>query len=225
VGNAVFGQHYRDFSDVRRFVTMLRCAYQEDDRMKIAIFGSDPRAVAIGQLLVDAGYDVRFGDSGGIEPAEAAAEQAGAVADTPYNDAAVCEMLIFAGPRDQMDDLLAQAGQISAQTIVVDAMEGGLGDAADGSLQLARKLDSRRVVRASISLPQVGANVLYCSDDADAMTKVDEVFRSAGCVTTDRGPLVNAAAIEAPPEPTGATSFETLKAANARSSELLASGK
>jgi hypothetical protein len=173
--------------------------------MKIAIFGSDARAVALGRLLVDAGYHVCFGDVEGIEPAEAAAEKAGAVADTPYNDAAVCEMLIFAGPRDRMDDLLVRAGGISHQAVVVDAMEGALPDGTSGPELLARKLDSHRVVRVLIVAPQAGANVLYCGDDPDAMTMVEEVFRTAGCVTTDRGPLANAAEIEAPPNDSAVT--------------------
>jgi predicted dinucleotide-binding enzyme len=181
--------------------------------MKIAIFGSDPRAEAIGRLLVDAGYHVCFGDAEGLKPAEAAAERAGAVADSPYNDAALCDMLIFAGSREHVDDLLAQAGRISPQTVVVDAMEGALPGGGNGPELLARKLDTRRVVRALIVAPQTGANILYCGDDADAMTMVEEVFRTAGCVTTDRGPLANAAEIEAPSE-ARESSFETLKSAN-----------
>jgi predicted dinucleotide-binding enzyme len=171
--------------------------------MKIAIFGSDPRAVAIGRLLVDAGYHVCFGDADGMQPAEAAAERAGGVADTPYNEAAVCEMLIFAGSREQTDDLIARAGRISPQTVVVDAMEGALPDGGSGSELLARKLDTHRVVRVLIPAPLAGANFQYCGDDADAMTMVEEVFRTAGCVMTDRGPLANAAEIEAPAKTVG----------------------
>ncbi len=182
--------------------------------MKIGVFGSDPRAVAIGRLLVDAGYHVCFGDSEGMKPAEAAAAKAGAVADTPYNDAALCDMLIFAGSRSQIDDLLALAGCISHQTVIVDAMEEAPPDGSSGSELLAKKLDTRRVVRAQIGAPQVGANIQYCGDDADAMTMVEEVFRTAGCLTTYRGPLGNAAQIEPPPAAKGTTSFETLKSAN-----------
>ncbi len=157
--------------------------------MKIGVFGSTPRAVEIGRLLVDAGYHVCFGDAEGMKSAQAAADQAGAIADTPYNDAAVCEMLIFAGPREKTDDVLAQAGCISDQAVVVDAMEETNADDPSGTELLARKLNTHRVVRASIVAPQVGANISYCGDDADAMTKMEEVFRTAGCVTTYRGPL------------------------------------
>ena len=173
--------------------------------MKIGVFGSNARAVAIGRLLVDAGYHVCFGDADGMKPAQAAADQAGAQADTPYNDAAVCEMLIFAGPREKVDDLLVQAGCISPRAVVVDAMEESFTEDGSGSELLARKLNMHRVVRALIVAPQVGAEILYCGDDADAMTMLEEVFRTAGCVTTFRGPLAKAAEITLP-EPTGVRS-------------------
>lgn len=170
--------------------------------MKIAVFGSNPRAVAIGRLLVEAGYHVCFGDAEGMKAAQAAADRAGGVADTPYNEAAVCEMLVFAGSREKTDELLAQAGCISDQAVVVDAMdETTAGDPSSTEL-LARKLNTHRLVRALIVAPQVGANIPYWGDDADAMTKMEEVFRTAACVTTYRGPLAQAAG------------SETLKAAN-----------
>ena len=165
-----------------------------EDQMKIAVLGHDSRAAAIGQLLVDAGYEVGF------------------------ENAAECELLVLAGPQNQMDDLLAQAGQIPTTTIVIDAMEGPVARGAGGPVQLARRLHSHRVVFASIALPLTGANVLYCGDDAEAKTIVENVFRTAGCVTTDRGPLANAAEIEVPRKTTGESSFETLKFANAAAS-------
>ena len=86
-------------------------------------------------------------------------------------------MLIFAGSRAQLDDLLTAAGCISPDAVVVDAMEGTDGDGTD---LLAHKLDTHRVIRALIVAPQVNANIPYCGDDADAMTLFEEVFRTAG---------------------------------------------
>ena len=180
--------------------------------MKIAVFGSDARAVAIGKLLVDAGYRVCFGDAAGESQAEAAARQAGGVADTPYNDAASCEMLIFAGSRADLDNLLTVAGCISPNAVVVDAMEGTDGDGTD---VLVHKLNTHRVIRALIVAPQVNANIPYCGDDADAMTVFEEVFRTAGCLTTYRGPLAKAGEITLPgTEETGEASFKGVKSAN-----------
>jgi predicted dinucleotide-binding enzyme len=163
--------------------------------MKIAIFSSDTRAVAIGKLLTDAGYRVCFGDAAGAGRAKVAAQQAGGVADTPYNDAASCEMLIFAGSRDELDALLTATGCVSPDAVVVDAMEG---TDEGGPDLLAHKLDTHRVIRALIAAPQVNASIPYYGDDADAMTLFEEVFRTAGCLTAYRGPLAKAGEITLP---------------------------
>ena len=68
-------------------------------------------------------------------------------------------------------------------------MEESLSEDGSGSELLAHKLDTHRVVRALIVAPQVGAHILYSGDDADAMTLLEEVFRTAGCLTTYLGPL------------------------------------
>lgn len=182
--------------------------------MKIGVFGSTPRAVEIGRLLVGAGYHVCFGDTEGLKWAQAAADQAGGVADTPYNDAAVCEMLIFAGPREKADDLLARAGCISDHAVIVDAMEDPKPADPSGTEQLARKLNTHRVIRALIVAPEPGADIPYCGDDADAMTKMEEVFRTAGCLTTYRGPLAQASEIFPNGGSAAETGLETLKPAN-----------
>jgi predicted dinucleotide-binding enzyme len=181
--------------------------------MKIAVFGSDARAVAIGKLLADAGYHVCFGDAAGVNRAETAARQAGGVADTPYNDATSCEMLIFAGSRAEVDSLLTATGCISPDAVVVDAMEGTDGG---GPELLAHKLDTHRVIRALIVAPQVNANIPYCGDDADAMTLFEEVFRTAGCLTAYRGPLAKAGEITLPgTAETGEASFKSIRSTNA----------
>jgi predicted dinucleotide-binding enzyme len=183
--------------------------------MKIALFGSDARAVAIGRLLADAGYSLCFGDAEGTGRAEAAARQAGGVADTPYNDAISCEMLIFAGSRAAIDSLLTAVGCISPHTVVVDAMEGTDGK---GPELLARKLDTHRVVRALIVAPQVNATIPFCGDD-DAMALFEEVFHTAGCLTAYRGPLAKAGEITLPgTAEDGEASFKSIKSTNAVSS-------
>jgi predicted dinucleotide-binding enzyme len=180
--------------------------------MKIAVFGSDARAVAIGKLLADAGYHVCFGDAAGANRAETAARQAGGVADTPYNDALSSEMLIFAGSRAEVDGLLTATGSISPSAVVVDAMEG---DDRGGPDLLAHKLDTHRVIRALIVAPQVNASIPYCGDDADAMTLFEEVFRTAGCLTAYRGPLAKADEITLPgTAETGEASYKSIKSTN-----------
>lgn len=165
-------------------------------RMKIGIVGSDPRAVAIGRLFAEGGHDLCFGDPEGLDRAEHAADLAGGQADTPYNEAMVCELLVLATPRAETDAILAQTGAIAEAAVVVDAMEGLAADSPSGSEMLARKLDSHRVVRALIVLPQPGANISICGDDPDAKAIVEEALHACGCQTTDRGPLAKASELE-----------------------------
>jgi predicted dinucleotide-binding enzyme len=180
--------------------------------MNIAVFGSDARAVAIGKLLADAGYHVCFGDTAGGSRAETAAQQAGGVADTPYNDVLSSEMLIFAGSRAEVDSLLTATGSISPNAVVVDAMEG---DDGGGPELLAHKLNTHRVIRALIVAPQANASIPYCGEDDDAMALFEEVFRTAGCLTAYRGPLAKAAEITLPgTAETGDASFKSVKSTN-----------
>jgi predicted dinucleotide-binding enzyme len=152
--------------------------------MKIAVIGAGPRAAGICQLLTAGGYDVTRAD---LTDGEA------------YEAATGSEVVIFAGARTEMDEMIAKVGRILPETIVVDAMEGkATVDGESGAELLAKRLDSHRVVRASIERPEPNANILLAGDDKDAMTIVEEIFRKSGCVTTDRGTLVHAGEIEAP---------------------------
>jgi hypothetical protein len=139
--------------------------------VKIGVLGSDARAAAMGRLLFGAGHDVYSGDVG--------------------DGAAVCDMLIFAGPRSATDAIVAELGEIGNQTIVVDAMKGTLPEDLDGTALLAGKLGTYRVVRALIALPRAGSHVLMWGSDPGDMQVVAGVFRAAGCVTTACDPTLN----------------------------------
>ena len=84
----------------------------------------------------------------------------------------------------------------------VDAAEGSTATKTSGAELLSHMLDDHRVVRALVVLPQEGANVPICGDDANAKVIVDRMFQEAGCITTDRGPL--SAAKELEPRPVAA---------------------
>jgi hypothetical protein len=85
-------------------------------------------------------------------------------------DSSVCDMLIFAGPRGGTAEILDQLGRIDTRTVIVDAMEG------------MPSLRSRRVVRASISVPQNGTGVFLSGSNVEAVRLVGKVFRAAGCI-------------------------------------------
>ena len=169
--------------------------------MKIGIIGSNDRAVAIGRLLASGGHEVTMSDPESPQHgSERAAAKAGTEAEIPYRQAMTREMIVFAIPRQQVDTALTAVGSGVEAHAVVDAMEGPplVRNGASGAELLARKLNSHYVVRALIVLPQAGANIPICGDDAMAKTLVDEAIKACGCVTTDRGPLSNADELETP---------------------------
>jgi len=91
---------------------------------------------------------------------------------------------------------------------------------ADLSGRLSRRRAAQAVAEAEAEAETSAAE--RESDDADAMTVAEEVFRTAGCVTTDRGPLANAAEIETSAENSVITrdsSFATLKSVNTAQSQ------
>ena len=166
--------------------------------MIIGIVGSDDRAQAIGRLLSGGGHKVTFGDPSGKDRAKHAAAALGAQADLPYNQALKSDLLILAVPREHVDRAVAAVGS-GADAVIVDAVEGERGTAAhSGAEVLARKLDTHRVVRALINMPQSGSNIQICGDDPQSKVMVDRALHSCGCATTDRGPLASATELEAP---------------------------
>jgi predicted dinucleotide-binding enzyme len=166
--------------------------------MRIGIIGSDDRAMAIGRLLRGGGHQVTFADPATKERAKRAAFVVGARDEIPYKQAMSSDLLMLAVPRQQVDRAVTAVGS-GAEAVIVDAVEGERGNGShSGAEVLAQKLDSHRVVRALINMPQSGANIPICGDDPVSKVLVDRALHACGCVTTDRGPLSNAAELEAP---------------------------
>jgi hypothetical protein len=140
--------------------------------VRIGVVGSNARATEMGRLLVDAGHNVSSGDAG--------------------SGASVLDMLIFAGPRGGADEIVNRLGKVPDRTVVVDAMEGTVPAGPEGAALLAEKLGIGRVVRAMIAQPKAGSHVLMWGHDHADMQLVADVFRAAGCVTTDCDPTLNA---------------------------------
>lgn len=166
--------------------------------MRIGIMGSDDRAKAIGRLLRSGGHELIFSDPLATERAKRVGAELGAGHLIPYRQAMWSEVLILAIPRREVDRAITAIGS-GAEPIVVDAIADEHGNGAhSGTEMLARKLDSRRVVRALINMPQAGANIPICGDDPNAKSVVDRVLQDCGCLTTDRGSLAHATELEAP---------------------------
>jgi predicted dinucleotide-binding enzyme len=164
--------------------------------MKIAIVGSDQRAVAVGRLFASGGHDVTFGDASSKERADAAAAALGVRSESLYEQAMTRELLVFAFPRTDLDRTVAALGTIPHRVVVVDALAGAPPAPHRGAELLARKLNSHEVVRALMAVPLHGANVPICGDDPHAKSLVADALNACGCATADRGPLSNAPALE-----------------------------
>ncbi len=166
--------------------------------MRIGIIGSDDRAVAIGRLLKNGGHQVTLGDPAAEERAKRAASVLNARAEIPYRQAMSSDLLLLAVPQTDVDRAVRAVGS-GSQAVIVDAVEGERGTGSySGAEVLARKLDSHRVVRALINMPQAGANVAICGDDQVSKDVLDRALQASGVGTTDRGPLANAGELEAP---------------------------
>jgi predicted dinucleotide-binding enzyme len=166
--------------------------------MRIGIVGSDDRAKAIGRLLLTGGHQLTLADPGAKERARRAAAEIGAREEIPYQQAMRSDLLVLAVPDDEVDTAVKAVGS-RADAVIVDVVDGERGDGDhSGAERLALKLDSHRVVRALINLPETGANIPICGDDTNSKVLVDRALHSCGCVTTDRGPLAKAVELEAP---------------------------
>jgi len=166
--------------------------------MRIGIVGSDDRAMAIGRLLRSGGHQITFGDPAKAERAKRAAQAIGARDEVPYKQAMTSDLLMLAVPQQEVDRAVAAVGS-GAGAVIVDAVEGERGSGSrSGAEMLAHKLDSHRLVRALINMPQSGANVQICGDDPASKALVDRALHLCGCVTSDRGPLKHSVELEAP---------------------------
>lgn len=163
--------------------------------MKIGIVGTGSRAVAIGRLLASGGHDVSFSDPHDEAAAQRAAAEIGAASEIPYQQAMARELLVLACARRDIDAALAAIGS-GMESSVLDALDGGPEKPHQGAELIARKLNTHRIVRALIVLPQTGANIPICGDDEQTKVLVREAFEACGCLTTDRGPLSNAVELE-----------------------------
>jgi predicted dinucleotide-binding enzyme len=164
--------------------------------VRIGIVGSNDRAVAMGRLLRNGGHWLSFSDPCARDRARRVATILGARKESPYQQAMDSDLLLLAVPREEVDRAVRAVGS-GATAVIVDAVEGERGSASlSGAEMLAHKLDTHRVVRALINLPQPGSNVAICGDDPDSKRMVEHALRTCGCQATDYGALPHAKQLE-----------------------------
>lgn len=166
--------------------------------MKIAIVGTTQHGQAIGRLLADNGHDVSVSDT--YAPDRAAPVAAGIAADasaqTPYQQAAVSDVLILAIRWEDLDQVLTAMGPPPESAVIVDATRPRHPGSRSGAEMLSARLNTHRLVEAFEESPVIGAEVELCGDDPEAREIVGELIRSMGCVPKDKGGLKSAGEME-----------------------------
>jgi predicted dinucleotide-binding enzyme len=179
--------------------------------MRIGILGSGLMGGKLGTLFARAGHDVVFSYSRERSKLETLAREAGggARAGTPREAAKHAEMLLLAVHWSRVDDVLAQAGDLSRKIVVtcslpMNADDTGLvvAHTSSGAEELARKARGARVVSAFGTVPsevlfavfearngERRPSLVYSGDDEEAKAEVATLIRDLGFDPVDAGPL------------------------------------
>ena len=186
--------------------------------MRIGILGSGLMGGKLGTLFARVGHDVVFSYSRERSKLEGLAREAGhgARTGTPREAAQDAELLLLAVHWSRVDDVLAQAGDLTGKILVtcslpMNADDTGLvvAHTSSGAEELAKKARGARVVSALGTVPSEvlfavfdargsGArpSLVYCGEDERAKEIVAELIRDVGFDPVDAGPLRIARYIE-----------------------------
>jgi 8-hydroxy-5-deazaflavin:NADPH oxidoreductase len=186
--------------------------------MRIGILGSGLMGAKLGTLFARAGHEVVFSYARSKEKLKTLARDAGesARAGTPAEAAKSADVLLLAVHWSRVDDVLAQAGDLSGKVVVSCSLPMNEDDSdlvvahtSSGAEELAKKIPKARVVSAFNTVPSEvffgvfaarrkapRPNLVYCGDDARSKGVVAELIRDVGFDPVDAGPLRMARASE-----------------------------
>jgi predicted dinucleotide-binding enzyme len=186
--------------------------------MKIGILGSGLMGANIGSVFAQLGHGVIFSYSRSREKLQRLADMAGngASAGSPREVATQAEVIVLAVHWSQLDDALAQAGDLAGKiilscTVPLDPSNSNLvvGHSDSGAEVIARKLPGCQVVAAFQATPSEvlqdvfqGRNrsfrpsMVYCGDDRISKQCVSKLLEEFGFEPIDAGPLRLARYIE-----------------------------
>ncbi|MEA2599505.1 MAG: 8-hydroxy-5-deazaflavin:NADPH oxidoreductase [Acidobacteriota bacterium] len=179
--------------------------------MRIGILGSGLMGGKLGTIFARAGHEVVFSYARRPDKLRELARDAGgnARAGTPREAAQEADALLLAVHWSRMDDVLAQAGDLSGRVIVscslpMNADDTGLviAHTTSGAEELAKKVPEARVVCAFNTVPSevlfgvfearrkaVRPSLVFCGDDSGSKGIAAELIRDAGFDPVDAGPL------------------------------------
>lgn len=186
--------------------------------MRIGILGSGLMGGKLGTIFARAGHDVIFSYSRSRQKLERLAMDAGerARAGTPAEAAGDADALLLAVHWTRVDDVLAQAGNLSGKALLTcslpmskDDTHMVIGHTTSGAEELATKVPRAHVVSAFSTVPSEvlfpvferrgkgkPPDLIYCGDDKGAKKTTAGLIRDAGFEPVDLGPLSTARYIE-----------------------------
>jgi len=179
--------------------------------MRIGILGSGLMGGKLGILFARAGHDVVFSYATSTKKLEQLAREVGgkARAGTPREAAEDADAMLLAVHWLRFDDVLKQAGDLSARVILScslpmseDNSELVVGRTSSAAEALAKKLPKAHVVSAFNTVPSEvlfgvyqarnktrRPSLVYCGDNADAKKLAARLIRDVGFDPVDVGPL------------------------------------
>jgi hypothetical protein len=186
--------------------------------MRIGILGSGLMGGKLGTVFARAGHDVVFSYSRSRRKLEKLARDAGARAHagTPAEAARDADALLLAVHWSRVDDVLAQAGNLSGKALMTcslpmskDDTHMVIGHTTSGAETLAAKVPNAHVVSAFSTVPsevlfsvferrgmKSPPDLIYCGDGKKAKSTASRLIRDVGFHPVDMGPLSTARSIE-----------------------------
>lgn len=186
--------------------------------MRIGVLGSGLMGSKLGTLFARAGHEVVFSYSHNEKKLQKLAREAGenARAGTPAEAAAKADAVLLAVHWSRVQDVVAQAGDLSGKTIVSctlpmseDDSRLVLGTTTSGAEALAARIPGAHVVCAFSTVPsevlysvferrkrQTRPDLVYCGDNRAAKKKVATLIRDVGFNPVDVGALSIARYVE-----------------------------
>lgn len=178
---------------------------------RIGILGSGLMGAKLGTIFARAGHDVVFSYSRDRKKLEDLAREAGkhSRAGTPSEAAQRSDVLLLAVHWSRVDDVLAQAGDLSSKVVVTCSLPMNdddsalvIGHTSSGAEQLARKLPNAAVVSAFGTVPSEvlfavfearhagpRPSLVYAGDDDRAKAVAASLISDVGFEPVDAGPL------------------------------------
>ena len=179
--------------------------------MRIGILGSGLMGAKLGTIFARAGHEVTFSYARSAAKLERLAKEAKgkARAGTPREAAQNADALLLAVHWSRIDDVLAQAGDLSGKVVVSCSLPMNDDDTAlvvahtsSGAEELAKKLPNARFVSAFNTVPSEvlfdvfaarrrskRPSLVYCGDDRRAKNVAVKLIRDVGFEPLDAGPL------------------------------------